>query len=357
MCIKSEFGSCCRFHIFIMKLKIVRCLGAALGLCILPPMLHAQNAGDVVTYIKTVHIAPESFHGLMDFSDRALKDKSSLSGDFAFRDADYDGEIGRLFDSNLEQFAYTLGYSHEFDGFHLGFALNAAEVELNSDPSEGNNNAFESTQEGSGFHLAVSGAKVWGKWRLTLLGGFGDMAYDGQRQFVSGPALPKTASFDLSSYTLQARVDYSLMDSGASWAVVPFATLGTIQAEADGFSEVDVSGNAGDETTVSPFEDSLPFLEGGVTVKYLNFARVAPGLRLRVRQDLGDDTVEYSYTISTFPPINREIPDPDQTRFLADVFVDFSFTEKFRAEARLGLDSGDASSGFSGGLALSYRFD
>ena len=322
----------------------------------IPGLIRAQNASDLISYSGTVHYAPQSFLELLDVSDVSLTKGQHVIGTFLIRDADIDGEVGRLFNSTLEQFSYSLGYFHEFDSFQIGVLANLNEIEVSGLPAEGNSNNFETINEGSGYNLAVSGSKEWGAWRLVLMGAFGDIGFDGNREFTTTPNLPKTASFDLSSYSLQARLSYQIV-SGDNWTVAPFLTLGYIQSEADGFSEVDVSGNAGDEADVRDFEDTLTYAEGGIDVRYVGYDRVEPGLRLRVLQDLGDDSIEYVYSIGPFTPFTATIPDPDQTRFMADAFLDFKMSENFSLEARVSLDSGDSSSGFGGGILLRYLFD
>lgn len=319
--------------------------------------LQGQNAADVGSYASSLFFGRTSIDYLDDFSELGLESEHSWLGGIRYVDHEVKGEPGRPVKSSFQGGEFSVGYFQGFQDFSLGLALGLSDIQLESLPDAGNNNAFINELQGDGWNLSVSGSRQWGRWTGGALLGMGSQSLEGVRRFTEdspNPPLPKTSAFDVSSVFARVSVHYTLMDS-AQWQNSAFLTLGYDLLEADGFEEVDVTGNAGDDVVLGDFEDEVPFAELGLTFLYQAMEGISPALRIAMVQDLGEDTIELPWTNGPFSVVSV-VNDPTQTSFYGEFSLEFELSESWILKPGIDYISSDSYSGAGGSLFLNYRF-
>lgn len=319
--------------------------------------LHGQNAADIGSYASSLFFVRSTINYLEDFSEVGLQSEHSWSGGFQFVDHEVKGEAGRPVKSSYQGGDLSFGYFQPIQDFQVGVLVGMTDIQLESLPDAGNNNFFINELQGDGWSLALVGSRQWDRWTATAILGMGGQSLEGTRRFTEdspNPPLPKTSAFDVSLLYARASVHYLFMDT-PEWKNSGYFSFGYDLMEADGFDEVDVTGNAGDDVRLESFEDEVPFAELGVNFLYQGMENIVPSLRIALVQDLGDDIIELPWSNGPFSVVS-EVNDPTQTSFSGQFSVQFDLGEAWTLTPLVKYISSDQYSGTGGNLFLNYRF-
>lgn len=309
--------------------------------------LYAINTSDLNAYTGGNYLGAEGVRQVSGFTANQLTSNPGIAGGVSYGDYDVDEDKGRRFDGEYDVLSASIGYVHEFGGWKIGGAVSFVDTDFESVGTDTNPNVSLDT-DGDGWIVSLGASKEWDKWSLILQGGIGELSLDSERE--NGSFATKTSDYDTSLYYLSAAVYYALLEN-EDWTITPFAELGYMTTETDGFTE---SNSTPDFVSLDEIEDDVPYGKIGAEIEYLGFSQFTPFLTLAVWQDLGDDEVDVDGSDSISAPFEFEIPDAAETVFSIATGVEIEVTENFDMGASVGYFSGDDIDGYN--LALSGVF-
>lgn len=302
-----------------------------------------QNTGEQRAYVGSTYIGSESLRQSSAFLDGVLAGSGGISAGASYADYDVNDDTDRRFEGDYQTMGGSLGYMHAFDGFNLGVSATFIESEFEAESTTINPGVVET--EGDGWIVSVGASKSWERLSLSVRGAIGELGFDSTR---SNNFAPKNADYDLSLYQLELAGAYALI-SNDDFDLSPFAKLGYISLENDGFEE----STALDDLTAEDFEDEVPYAEIGVHAALKSLGEFVPYASASVWQDLGDDAVEIEYNRSG---LDTEIPDAVGTVIKGELGFGFAVSESFHLGGALGYFSSDEIDGFNAGLFGTWTF-
>jgi outer membrane autotransporter protein len=317
---------------------------ASLGLYLLTfGFAGGQNTEEQRAYVGSTYIGSESLRQSSAFLDGVLAGSGGISAGASYANYDVNEDSDRRFEGDYQTMGGSLGYMHAFEGFNLGVSATFIDSEFEAESTTINPGVVET--EGDGWIVSVGASKSWERLSLSVLGAIGELSFDSTRSNTFGP---KDSDYDLSLYQLELAALYALI-SNDDFDLSPFAKLGYISLENDGFEE----SVADDVLTAEDFEDEVPYAEVGIHAALKSLGEFVPYASASVWQDLGDDSVEIEYSRIA---LNTEIPDAAGTVIKGELGFGFTAGESLYFGGSLGYFAGDEIDGFNAGIFGAWSF-
>jgi len=300
------------------------------------------NTGEQRAYVGSLYMGNESLRQSSSFLNGLLAGTAGVSAGGNYADYDFDDDTDRRFEGDFETMSGSIGYLHEFEGFNIGVAATFVESDFEADSTTTNPGVVET--DGDGWILTLGASKTWERLALSVKGSVGELSFDSTR---SNAFAPKNSDYDLSMYQFELVGEYAAITK-EEFDLSPFAKLGYISLENDGFAE----SNSADDISFGDYEDDLPYAELGVKATLKTLGSFAPYATASVWQDLGDDEVELEG--AGVNPI--DVPDVAETVIKAGLGFGWMANDSWTFGGQLGFFSGDEVDGFILGLSGTYSF-
>ena len=296
------------------------------------------NALEAQSYAGVIDQGFVASSSASDFTMTILAAAPGVSGRYGFDGYEADSsDVERLFDSDIEQNSFHIGYTHAFEWLIAGLAVTYLDTELESDFSD-NNNVGYFDADGDGWIVSAGVSQNWEALNLLISGGYGSLSQDGERASQSAPVGASTSDLDTELIYFVFEVNYGV-DLFERVDLEPFLQLSYNSVETDSFTE---GGGAADAGGLDAFDRDWLIGELGIRSKFDLAEDLSISLGLSWIHDFESDEVELDGDFQAVPsPGNAEVSTVGEDRLRGSLEIAYRVNEQWLLVGGADVSSGD----------------